>query len=36
MNRFSFRVLLENQGNTIDIVYLKFSKVFDRVSCNIF
>ena len=28
---FSFRILLENQGNAIDTVYLDFSKVFDVV-----
>lgn len=33
---FSFRILLENQGNAIDTVCLDFSKVFDVVSHDIF
>lgn len=33
---FSFRILLENQGNAIDTVYLDVSKVFDVVSHDIF
>lgn len=35
INGFFFRVLLENQGNAVDTVYLDFNKVCDGVSHDV-